>query len=133
MAIAVAVILGIPGRNASAVDCLVLRYFPNKNEDTATVFVCDHPDLATTHGLHGERCHFNRASVTRDTTVCKMGPAILEASDHFLVLVLILRATIPRRKSWRLFPCDYPGDCVVPGDLGVPVSIALPLLQCSTR
>ena len=38
-AIALTAFLGIPGRNASAVDCLVLRYFPNKNEDTATVFV----------------------------------------------------------------------------------------------
>ena len=114
-------------------DCLVLRYFPNVNEDIATVFVGDNPVLATTHGLHGERFHFNRASVTRDHTVCKKGPAILEASDHFLVLVLILRATTRMRQSWRLLPCDHPGDDGVPGDLWVPFSSALPLLHCSTR
>ena len=132
-AIPLAAFLGIPGRNASAVDCLVLRYFPNDSEDFATVFQNDLPILATSQGLHGERCRFNHASVTRDPTVCKKGPAILEASDHFLVLVLILRATIPMRQSRRLLPCDHPGDDGVPGDLWVPGSIALPLLHCSTR
>ena len=91
------------------------------------------PSLATTQGLHGERFHFNRASVTRDHTVCKKGPAIPEASDHFLVLVLILRATTRMRQSWRLLPCDHLGDDVVPGDLWVPDSIALPLLHRSAR
>ena len=91
--------------------CLGVRDFPNKSEDMRLSSMATIPSFAATPGLHGERCRFNRASVTRDPTVCKKGPAIPEASDHFLVLVLILRASIPKatilatpslRPSWLL-------------------------------
>ena len=84
--------------------------FPKQSEDMRLSSMATIPSFAATPGLHGERCRFNRASVTRDPTVCKKGPAIPKASDHFLVLGLILRATIPNatfpgdfslRPSWR--------------------------------